>query len=88
MCIGNNDGMTSSITIPVSSDVASAFAASSPEVRREIQSLVERRLKPNADACREVAIGRSLLLMEQIGREAEARGLTDEILEDLLRDER
>lgn len=80
--------MTSSITIPVSSDVASAFAASSPEVRREIQSLVERRLKPNADACREVAIGRSLLLMEQIGREAEARGLTDEILEDLLRDER
>jgi hypothetical protein len=74
---------TATIALEVDADTARAFAASSPEDRRKLQLLLSLRLREltsrPARPLREV--------MDEIGRDAEAHGLTPEILESLLRDE-
>jgi hypothetical protein len=74
---------TATIPLEVDADTAQPFAAASAEDRRKLQLLLRLRL-------RELTTGPTRPLkevMDEIGRHAEARGLTPEILESLLRDE-
>jgi hypothetical protein len=70
------------ISLEVDADVARAYAAAPPEDRRKLQLLLGLRLRElttqQARPLKEV--------MDDIGRQAEAQGLTPEILESLLRD--
>lgn len=74
---------TVNITIEVDEAAAKAFAEAPPSEQRKLQLLLSLRLqeltaRPN----------RTLQsVMDEISRAAEARGLTPEILETLLRDE-
>jgi len=71
------------ITLEVDADAAQAFASASPEERCRLQLLLRLRLRElvarPTRPLREV--------MDQVGEQAEARGLTPGILESLLRDE-
>ena len=74
---------TANITIEVDEGAAKAFAEASAGEQQKLQLLLSLRLQELT-----VSPGRSLqTVMDEIGREAEARGLTPEILETLLRDE-
>ncbi|MEX2173708.1 MAG: hypothetical protein WD872_05055 [Pirellulaceae bacterium] len=73
----------STISIEVDSSAAQAFSAASEQERRKLQLLLSLRL-------RELTSGpkRPLsAIMDEIGREAAAAGLTPEKLESHLRDE-
>ena len=74
---------TATISIEVDADTARTFAAAPVEDRRKLQLLLSLRLREltsrPARPLKEV--------MDEIGRDAEARGLTPEILKSLLRDE-
>jgi hypothetical protein len=73
----------SMIMIPVDAGTARAYQAASAGDRRKMQVLLRLRL-------RELATTPSVSLrdlMDEIGAEAEARGLTPEILETLLHDD-
>lgn len=74
---------TDTISITVDADAAQAFSEASPEERRKLELLLGLRL-------RELTAGRARPLqeiMDEIGTQAEARGLTPEVLESMLRDE-
>jgi hypothetical protein len=74
---------TSTISIEVDADAARAFAAASAEEKRKLQLLLNLRR-------REIMTGptRSLReIMDEIGAEAKARGLTPEILDSLLHED-
>ncbi|HEX6292047.1 MAG TPA: hypothetical protein VFZ66_22865 [Herpetosiphonaceae bacterium] len=71
------------IEIEVSPDVASAYASASKETQKKVQILLNTWLPELITAPH-----RSLQeVMDQVSDEAEAHGLTDEILESLLRDD-
>ncbi len=71
------------IAIPVDAATAQVYLAASPAEQQKIQVLLRLRLRELADMPRQ-----SLRqIMDEVGAKAEARGLTPEILEDLLRDE-
>jgi len=73
---------TATISIEVDAETARAFSAAPAEEQRKLEILLGLRL-------RELTAGpaRSLKeIMDEIGRDAEARGLTAEILETLLSD--
>ena len=74
--------MTDRITVAVDADVARAYRAVSERDRRKLDLLVNLRLR---DATRTRQPLREV--MEQIGRSAQERGLTPEILRSIL-DER
>jgi hypothetical protein len=74
---------TATISIPVDSEAARAFSEASPEEQRKLALLLSLRLRELT-----LAPGRPLKeIMDEIGAQAEARGLTPEILDELLRDE-
>ncbi len=74
--------MQSSITIPVDQQIAQAWNAADDQDRQKAQVLVGLWLRELLSEKR-----RSLdEIMEEAGRKAEARGLTPEILEDILKD--
>ena len=74
---------TATIALEIDADTARAFSAASAADRLELQLLLGLRLREliarPARPLKEV--------MDEIGRHAEARGLTPEILESLLHDE-
>lgn len=75
---------TSTISIEVDADAARAFAQASAEQKRKLQLLLSLRL-------RELTAGpiRPMKqIMDEIGNRAEALGLTPEILESLVHEER
>jgi hypothetical protein len=73
---------TTTITIPLDSDLARVYNSASPEVRRKIQAFISLWLSELA-----APGGKSLdQLMDSISDKAQARGLTSEILESLLSD--
>ena len=73
---------TANITIKVDEAAARAFAAASAARREKLQLLLSLRLQELT-----AAPGKSLqAVMDEIGGAAEARGLTPEVLETLLRD--
>jgi hypothetical protein len=74
---------TTTITIEVDSDAALAFSQASEGDRKKLQLLLDLRL-------RELTRGSARPLteiMDDIGQEAESRGLTPEILESILNDD-
>ena len=74
---------TETISITVDADTAQSFCEASPEKRRKLELLLRLRL-------RELTLGRVRPLkeiMDEIGTDAEAKGLTPEILESMLREE-
>ena len=74
---------TTPITIEVDSAAAKIYAAATPEEQWKMQVLLSLRLRDLTIKPR-----RSLReVMDEIGAEAEARGLTPEILESILRGE-
>ncbi len=74
---------TATISLEVDADSARAFAAASNEDRRKLQLLLGLRLRElTAHPARPLEE-----IMDEIGRYAEAQGLTQELLESLLRDE-
>ena len=74
---------TESITIQVDSEAASVFNKAPAEEQRKMEALVSLWLKEIASAdtrpLKEV--------MDEVGREAQRRGMTPEILDSLLKDE-
>jgi hypothetical protein len=74
---------TETISITVDTETARSFAAASPEDRRKVELLLRLRL-------RELTQGpvRPLReIMDEIGAEAESRGLTPEMLKSMLCEE-
>ncbi|MCC5638613.1 hypothetical protein LC593_22820 [Nostoc sp. CHAB 5844] len=71
------------ISIPVDATTAQAYNQASTEAQRKIQILLQLRM------CELLNTSHLSLreLMDEIGAEAEAKGLTPEILETLLSDE-
>ena len=71
------------INIPVDADTAEAYRSASVDEQKKLQLLLRLRLRELTSMPT-----RSLRdLMNEIGANAEARGLTPEILEQLLRDD-
>ncbi len=68
------------ISVPVDPDTARAFAEASGDEQRKLKLLLSLRLREltatSARPLREV--------MDEVGRKAEARGLTPQVLESLL----
>ena len=71
------------ITLPIDAETARAYHAASPEDRKKIQLLLRLRLRELA----ELPTGSLIEIMDDIGAEARARGMTPGILEDLLSEE-
>ena len=74
---------TETISIAVDADAARSFCEASPEDRRKLELLLRLRL-------RELTLGRVRPLkeiMDEIGADAEAKGLTPGMLESMLREE-
>lgn len=74
---------TSNITIEVDEAAARAFSEASPGERQKLQLLLSLRLQELTS----VPDKTLQTVMDEIGRAAEVRGLTPEILEILLRDQ-
>jgi hypothetical protein len=75
---------TASLTIQVSEEAARAFTQVSPEDRRKIQLLLDLRLR---DLTISPLPQKSLqAVMDEIGKNAAARGLTPAVVESLLND--
>jgi hypothetical protein len=74
---------TATISIPVDSEAARAFTQASPEEQRKLALLLSLRLRElTVEPVRPLRE-----IMDEIGTKAEARGLTPEILDELLRDD-
>ena len=74
---------TATISIQVDEEVAKAYAAVSPEEQHKIDLLLHLRLQDLTSSPQ-----RPLkVVMDEIGQQAEAHGLTPELLESLLNDE-
>jgi hypothetical protein len=71
------------ISLHVDHDTARAFSAASPEERRKLELLLSLRLRELID---EPARPLSEI-MDEIARQAEAKGMTPEILDSLLNGE-
>lgn len=74
---------TATISIQVDEEVAKAFATASTEEQRKIELLLRLRLQDLTHGPQRPLKA----VMDEIGEQAEARGLTPETLESLLRDE-
>jgi hypothetical protein len=76
---------TAALTIQVSEEAARAFTQVSPEDQRKIQLLLDLRLR---DLTVSLPSRKSLqTVMDEIGKNAAARGLTPATLESLLNDD-
>jgi hypothetical protein len=74
---------TATISLEIDAETVRAFAAASAEHRRKLQLLLSLRLRElTARSMRPLKE-----VMDEIGRYAEAQGLTPESLESLIRDE-
>ncbi len=71
------------IEIEVNPDVAAAYASASKETQAKVQLLLNSWL-PTLTMASKPSLAE---VMDQMSDEAEARGLTDEILESILRDD-
>ena len=70
------------ISLHVDHDTARAFSAAPPEERRKLELLLSLRLRELIDQP-----ARPLSeIMDEIGRQAEAKGMTPELLDSLLHD--
>lgn len=72
--------MANSITIPLDPQAAAAYESASPEERRKMQALVSLWLRDLATK----DLPSLSRVLEEVGRKAQARGLTTEALNTLL----
>ncbi len=74
------------VTLQVDDAAARAYLAASPEEQKKVATILgiqfERLVAPGDDSLESLRA-----LMDQIGREAEERGMTQEILDSILNDE-
>jgi hypothetical protein len=70
---------TDQITVSVDADVAQAYRAVSAEDRRKLDWLINLRLREATQSRRSLKV-----IMSEISREAQQRGLTPEILQSIL----
>jgi hypothetical protein len=75
--------MDTTITIPVPPELAERYNQVSDSERARIQTLLQQEL----NALLDTGADDLLDLMRLIGERAQARGLTSDILQDLLRDD-
>ncbi|MCL4253226.1 MAG: hypothetical protein KJ043_05545 [Anaerolineae bacterium] len=75
--------MVRTIELPVDDELVEIFASASDEYRQKIGMLVSLWAKEWQESSPE----KLLTLMRQIGENAQARGLTPDILEELLADD-
>jgi hypothetical protein len=74
---------TETIPIPVDPEAAQCFSQAPPEERRKLELLLRLRLRELTSArARPLKV-----VMDEIGAEAEAKGLTPETLESMLRED-
>lgn len=73
---------TREITIRVDPELARAYESATPEERRKIDLLLSLRLRQVTGPAAPLE-----QVMREISEKAQARGLTEEILDDLLRDD-
>ena len=73
---------TQTITIRVDPEAARAYEAATPEARRKIDLLLSLRLRQVTAAAEPLP-----QVMREISEKAQARGLTEEKLDELLREE-
>jgi hypothetical protein len=71
------------ISLEVDADLARAYSSAPPEEQRKLQLLLGLRLRELT----EKPVRSLKEVMDDIGREAEAKGLTPEILESLLNEQ-
>ena len=74
---------TEPVTINLDADAARIFKNASPEQRRKLELLISLQLR----SASQQPAGSLTEVMDAIGRKAQERGLTPEILEEILRDE-
>jgi hypothetical protein len=74
---------TEPITIHVDAEAARAFKAASEEEQRKLEALLSLRLLEATDRSRPLKE-----IMSEISRQARERGLTPEILKDILDEDR
>ena len=72
---------TEALTIQLDAKAAEAYRAASADVRRKMQALLSLWLPALADPS-QPELGR---VMDEIGAAAKSRGLTPELLDDILR---
>ena len=72
---------TEKITLDVSPKAAQAFRSASPEEQKRIRNLIEVSLMSREEAAQE--LGR---IMDDMSRTARKRGLTDDLLDEILND--
>ena len=75
--------MTNIIQLPIDDDLVPIYESAPEEYRQKIGVLVSLWLKERRDSSPDKLLG----LMRQIGENAQARGLTPDILEELLADD-
>lgn len=74
------------ITIKVNSDIAQAYNQANEEEKQQLINKITFFLQPIVNN-KEKAIGQLRKTMTEIGRKAQARGLTPEILEEILNED-
>lgn len=72
--------MANSITIPLDPQAAAAYQSASPEEQRKMRALVSLWLRDLATK----DLPSLTEVLEEVGRKAQARGLTPEVLNSLL----
>ena len=73
---------TEKISFEVSRKTAQAFWSASPEERQRIQAMIEMSLMSREEAADQLE-----RIMDDMSRTARERGLTDDLLEEILNDE-
>ncbi len=72
---------TEKISFEVSRKTAQAFRSASPEERQRIQAMIEISLMSREEAAEQLE-----RIMDDMSRTARERGLTDDLLEEILND--
>lgn len=75
------------ITIKVSPELAKIYRKASTETQEEIQEKINNLLIIELENKRQEAVKRLSIVMDKASEEAQANGLTPEILEEILADE-
>lgn len=74
------------VVLRVDPATAKAYREASEEEKERARSAFESALAERREEARQEAANALIRVMDQLGREAEARGLTEEILADILHD--
>ena len=77
---------SSEVILRVDPATAKAYREAPADVKARARAAFERSLHEEREATRRAAGEELLRYMDELGREAEARGLTEDVLDDILHD--